>query len=263
MCRIDFSVMRRVWRSSRLASVISVMPGSAPYGARMRPGESTLSAPIAGTTPGPRVITMCGTIIIQGGHPSTDEVTDQDLSDPDLTAQLLIASHNRGETDSWLGIIRGGRPRADDCHIAYPGGASGGVTAGDNAQLIYQHTHFDKGADQLGRISFAAIDEIHDRLGARLARDWLPGDGCELTTRANTRLWNRFGADAETIFATLEGTGPTVASSTNGGTWSQFRIGLSSHLTRWIKLFAAADHEISFDSVYGHSLGGWAGVSVV
>jgi len=137
-----------------------------------------------------------------------------------------------------------------------------GFSVTPQGQLIYQHSALDASADRYGRISFAATDEVYARLGARLSRDWLTTAGRNVTTFAETSFWHQFGPDARTTFASTDGANPTVVSATLGGTWSQFRLGISGQVTHGVSVFASGDYDISLDSTHGHSLGGQAGVSV-
>jgi outer membrane autotransporter protein len=128
-------------------------------------------------------------------------------------------------------------------------------------QLIYQRTSLDSGADQFGRISFGTTDEIYGRLGGRLAKDWLSNDNRKVTTWAEANIWQQFGSDAKTTFATLDGAFPTTVGAALGGTWAQLGLGLSGQVTRTVSIFGVADYNIAL-SQPGHSLGGRAGIRI-
>jgi outer membrane autotransporter protein len=137
-----------------------------------------------------------------------------------------------------------------------------GYSAIPQAQLIYQRTSLDGGADQFGLINFAATDEIYARLGGRLAKGWQTNDGRTVTTWAETNIWHQFGNDAKTTFATLQGTDPTTFAAGLGGTWAQVGLGLSGQLTRNVSVFGVADYDIAL-SQPGHSIGGRTGIKIV
>jgi len=128
-------------------------------------------------------------------------------------------------------------------------------------QIIYQRTSIDGGADQFGRISFGATDEVYGRLGGRFAKGWLTNDGRTVTTWTEANIWHQFGNNAQTTFSTLEGNFPTSFGAGLGGTWAQLGLGLSGQLTRKVSVFGIADYNVAL-SQPGHSLGGRAGVRV-
>jgi len=132
------------------------------------------------------------------------------------------------------------------------------------AQLVYQRTDIDGGADEFARISFGATDEVYGRLGSRFAKNWLTNDGRVVTTWAETDVWHQFSGDFNTTFASLQGTNPVTFSTKGvglGTTWGQFGLGISGQLTHNVNIFGVADYNVAFDQP-GHSLGGRAGVRV-
>jgi len=129
-------------------------------------------------------------------------------------------------------------------------------------QLIYQRTSIDGGADQFGRISYGATDEIYGRLGARFAKGWLTNDGRTVSTWVDTNFWHQFGDDAKTTFTNLQGLDPTTVAASLGGTWAQIGLGLSGQLTRNVSIFGRTDYNIAIDQP-GHSIGARAGIRVV
>ena len=130
------------------------------------------------------------------------------------------------------------------------------------AQLVYQRTNLEGGliVGQDGRISYSATDEIYGRLGTRLAKGWLTGDGRNVTTWAEANVWRQFGDDPRATF-TYAGMTPTSVTTSLGGTWAQFALGVSGQVTRNVSLFGSLDYNVAL-SEDGHSLGGRTGVKV-
>ncbi|MCL2715748.1 MAG: autotransporter domain-containing protein [Alphaproteobacteria bacterium] len=126
-------------------------------------------------------------------------------------------------------------------------------------QLVYQRTAINDGVDPFGRIRYGATDEIYGRLGTRLARNWLTSSGHNLVTWIETSVWHQFGEDANTSFASLQGSNAVNFAARLGGTWAQLGLGLSGQLTRSVSLFGSGDYNIGL-SDGGHGLGGRVGL---
>ena len=129
------------------------------------------------------------------------------------------------------------------------------------AQLVYQRTDIQGGADQFGRISFGATDEIYGRLGTRFAKLWLTNDSRTVSTWADVNVWHHFGADAKTTFTNLEGAFPTTMSAGLGDTWTEFALGISGQVTRNVSVFGNVSYNVAL-SQFGHSVTGRSGVRV-
>jgi fibronectin-binding autotransporter adhesin len=140
-------------------------------------------------------------------------------------------------------------------------GLGDGYSVIPQGQLIYQRTDLGGGADQFGRISYDATDEVYGRFGARFAKDWRTDSGQTVTGWADANVWRQFGSEARTTFATLEGASPTSVGASLGGSWAQLGLGLSGRITDKVSLFGAFDYNISL-SQPGDSIGGRAGIRV-
>lgn len=143
----------------------------------------------------------------------------------------------------------------------YPVALGAGWTIEPQAQLIYQHTSLDGGADSFGWTKYDDTDALYGRVGARLTKDWSLG-GRMVTTWARANLWHSFGADAKTTFTNLAGNFPVTLKTGLGGTWAQLGLGVSGRVAENINLFAAADYNVALGEGEGHSLGGRVGLRV-
>lgn len=143
----------------------------------------------------------------------------------------------------------------------YPVALGAGWTIEPQAQLIYQHTSLDGGADSFGWTKYDDTDALYGRVGARLTKDWSLG-GRMVTTWARANLWHSFGADAKTTFTNLAGNFPVTLKTGLGGTWAQLGLGVSGRVAENINLFAAADYNFALGEGEGHSLGGRVGLRV-
>lgn len=143
----------------------------------------------------------------------------------------------------------------------YPVALGAGWTIEPQAQLIYQHTSLDGGADSFGWTKYDDTDALYGRVGARLTKDWSLG-GDVVTTWARANLWHSFGADAKTTFTNLAGNFPVTLKTGLGGTWAQLGLGVSGRVAENVNLFAAADYNLAVGESEGHSLGGRVGLRV-
>jgi outer membrane autotransporter protein len=75
-------------------------------------------------------------------------------------------------------------------------------------------------------------------------------------------VWDQLGdKNAKTAFANLQGTNPTTVTSLLGGSWAQFKAGISGQVTRNVSAFATLDADIGLDHT-GYAVGGHVGIRV-
>jgi len=127
------------------------------------------------------------------------------------------------------------------------------------AQVIFQHQRLDSVADAFSIMRFGATDEVYGRLGARLTQAWKSDHSQSLSSWAELNVWHQFSGDAQTVFSTLQNTGPAAFNASLGGSWAEAGIGLSGQITSRVSVFAKAEYDVALDRA-GWSLGGRSGI---
>jgi outer membrane autotransporter protein len=179
----------------------------------------------------------------------------------DLVLQGNLYQNINTTSEAGIGFHTQGWGITASAEAGYKIALGGGYSVIPQGQLIYQRTSLDGGVDQFGRISFGPTDEVYGRLGGRFAKDWLINETRKVTTWAEANIWQQFGSDAKTTFATLDGAFPTTVGAGLGGTWAQLGVGLSGQVTRNVSIFGVADYNIALNQS-GHSVGGRIGIKV-
>ena len=138
----------------------------------------------------------------------------------------------------------------------------GGWAIEPQMQLIYQRISIgDTERDTYGQVKYGDTDTVYGRLGSRLTKDWILGNGRILTTWARINIWHSFGADAKTTFLPLDG-GSSVALKTSlGGTWTQLGFGISGQVAENVSVFLSGDYNLGHGDSRG--FGGHAGLKVL
>jgi outer membrane autotransporter protein len=129
------------------------------------------------------------------------------------------------------------------------------------AQLVWQRTAIDGGADSFGLIDYEATNELYARIGVQLSKQWLMDDGRRMSAYLEANLWHHIGADARTIFSELDGSNPATIEAGLGGTWAQFGAGLTGEIDDDVSVFGQIDYSVGL-SQPGSSIGARAGVKV-
>lgn len=120
----------------------------------------------------------------------------------------------------------------------------------------------DSTTDLAALISFGSTNELYGRIGARVAKDWTTMNGGTAQAFGEFNVWDQLGdKNAKTAFANLQGTNPTTVTSLLGGSWAQFKVGVSGPVAHNVSVFGNIDYNVAFSQA-GHSLGGRVGLTV-
>nr|WP_254200430.1 autotransporter outer membrane beta-barrel domain-containing protein [Lysobacter sp. MMG2] len=158
------------------------------------------------------------------------------------------------ESDGWSGAV--------SLEGGYPFGMGGsGWIIEPQAQLVYQSIDMDDVAVINTQVRFDDVTSFAARLGARAARSWQRGDATEplqLSGWARLSAWHDFEGEPETEFSTAIG---FAAFPTDiGGSWGEFKVGLTAEISRNLFIFASAGYQQSVDGSDTHAWDGKLGI---
>ncbi len=158
------------------------------------------------------------------------------------------------ESDGWGGAI--------SLEGGYPFGVGGsGWIIEPQAQLVYQSIDMDDGRGFNARVRFDDVTSFVARLGARAAKTWQRGDATEprqVSGWARLSAWHDFEGEPRTEFSTATG---FVAFPTDiGGTWGEFKTGLTAEVSRNLFIIASVGYQQSVDESDSHAWDGQLGI---
>lgn len=137
----------------------------------------------------------------------------------------------------------------------YPfGSQNDGWVVEPQAQLVYQSIDMKDGRGFSVRVRFEDVTSLALRAGARAARTWQRGDAArpELTSGwARLSVWHDFESEPQTGLSAANG---FIAFPTDiGGTWGEFKMGLTTEFGRNFFFIASVGYQQSVDESDTHA----------
>lgn len=158
------------------------------------------------------------------------------------------------KSDGWGGAV--------SLEGGYPFGMSGsGWIIEPQAQLVYQSIEMDDGRGFNAQVRFDDVTSFAARLGARAAKTWQRGDAiAPLAVSGWARLsaWHDFEATPVTEFSAAAG--PVAFPTDIGGTWGEFKMGLTAEVSRNLFIIASFGYQQSVDESDTHAWDGKVGI---